>query len=116
MNKPVFNIGPMVPLKPGTTEFSQASLDAEVAATPGGMSVSRVGNIGDAIVKFLNNALEKYGESSVVYISFGTFFWWVLLITIFLCRTYCHRPTNGDHLVMLLETFEKRGIPFVSTN
>lgn len=67
-NRPTFHLGPMLPFKEGTTEFSQATLDAEVAAAPKG--------VGEAIQSFLDRALATKGEYSVIYIGFGTHFWY----------------------------------------
>ena len=75
-NRPLFSLGPLMPLQAGTSKFSQASLDAEIASAPGGMGGDPKVNAGKKAVQFLNNALQKYGEHSVVYISFGTFFWY----------------------------------------
>ena len=67
-NRPTFHLGPLLPFKEGTTEFSQATLDAEVAAAPKG--------VGEAIQSFLDRALATEGERSVIYICFGTWFWY----------------------------------------
>lgn len=65
--RPVFSIGPLLPFKDGTTQFSQAALRAEIVAAPPG--------VGDKIMSFLDNALATKGEASVVYIGFGSHFW-----------------------------------------
>lgn len=56
-----------MPFKPGTTDFSLATLDAEMKTAPPG--------VGEAIMTFLDKALSTYGKESVVYICFGSFFW-----------------------------------------
>jgi hypothetical protein len=67
LNRPVFNIGPTIPFQSGTTQFSQSSLDAEIAAAPSG--------VGNKVKDFLDAALLSKGEGSVIYICFGTMFW-----------------------------------------
>jgi hypothetical protein len=67
--KPTFHLGPTLPLEPGTTKFSRKILEEEMAAAPPG--------IGQKIKNFLDGALERNGPSSVIYIGFGTFFWYV---------------------------------------
>jgi hypothetical protein len=67
--KPVFHLGPTLPLEPGTTNFSERILKEEMAAAPPG--------IGQKIKDFLDQTLERKGPESVIYIGFGTFFWYV---------------------------------------
>lgn len=62
-----FNLGPLMPFKPGTANFSSATLEAEMKAAPPG--------VGEAVITFLDRALSTYGKESVVYICFGSFFW-----------------------------------------
>lgn len=108
-NRPTFHLGPLIPFKEGTTEFSQATLDAEVAAAPTG--------VGEAIQRFLDSALTTKGEYTVIYICFGTHLWYAyyLRVLVKLCTHEDHdRPKNTDHLWALLEVLADRNIPFVS--
>ncbi|KAF7981468.1 hypothetical protein HWV62_33503 [Athelia sp. TMB] len=66
-DRPTFHLGPLMPFEPASCTFSQTSLKAEMDAAPG--------DIGEQTLKFLDNALEKFGQHSVVYISFGTIVW-----------------------------------------
>jgi hypothetical protein len=68
--RPTFHLGPMLPLQPGTSEFSQRALEAEMAAAPPGVGVK--------VKTFMDTILETRGEASLVYISFGTLFWCAL--------------------------------------
>lgn len=63
-----FNLGPLMPFKAGTNDFSSATLEAELKAAPPG--------VGETVIKFLDNALATRGKESVVYIGFGHFFWY----------------------------------------
>jgi hypothetical protein len=63
----VFNLGPLMPFKPGTTVFGSAALEAEMRSVPI--------EVAENIHSFLENALMRKGEASVVYICFGSFFW-----------------------------------------
>ena len=65
--RPVYNVGPMRPFKTGTTDFSEATLAVEMAATPPG--------VGAKVLSFLDGALSTKGEDSVVYICLGTHSW-----------------------------------------
>lgn len=68
---PTFHVGPVLPFKePGSTSFSLRAADGEKAAAPPGAA--------DAVTLFLDRALKEKGEASVVYICFGTHFWYVL--------------------------------------
>lgn len=71
-NYPTFHVGPLLPFKQGTTEFSKATLDAELAIAPEGVA--------DAIQSFLDAQFDAKGESSVVYICFGTLFWYAMIL------------------------------------
>ena len=76
-DRPTYCLGPVIPLQPGTSKFSQTSLEAEIKAAPGGMSENaNLANISSKVIKFLGDATEKHGRNSVVYISFGTYFWY----------------------------------------
>lgn len=66
--KPVYNVGPMRPFKAGTTDFAEAALAVEMAATPPG--------VGAKVMSFLDSALRTKGEDSVVYICLGTHSWY----------------------------------------
>ena len=68
-NKPVYNLGPMRPFTPGTTDFSQATLTAEIATAPLGVGVKAK--------SFLDEKLSTLGECSVIYICLGSVFWCV---------------------------------------
>ena len=57
----------MLPLIPGTRQFSSIAVEAEVKAVPG--------QYGKAALDFLDIALGAIGERSVFYISFGTEHW-----------------------------------------
>jgi hypothetical protein len=70
--KLAYQLGPILPLKPGSSEFAQSTLDGEMAAAPPG--------VGDKVKNFLTNALKERGEHSVIYICFGTNFWFVFLL------------------------------------
>lgn len=65
--RPAYNFGPVMPFKPGTTNFGTAALEAEMRSVP--TEVAKAVNV------FLENALATNGEASVVYICFGSFFW-----------------------------------------
>jgi hypothetical protein len=108
--KPAFHFGPTVPLQPGTTSFTTASIASEASIAPPGIATK--------ISTFLDAALATKGKSSVVYISFGTVFWWVYLHR-WMPRQKTHfcrlRPANPDHIWTLLETLSEHDVPFVST-
>jgi len=70
-NRPTFHVGPVLPLQPGTSNFSESTLQAEREATPEG--------VGAKVSAFLDTALDRYGRCSIFYICFGSFFWLVLL-------------------------------------
>ncbi|KZW02223.1 UDP-Glycosyltransferase/glycogen phosphorylase [Exidia glandulosa HHB12029] len=89
-NRPSFHLGPLVPFKDGTTEFSPATLEAELATAPPGVA--------SAIQSFLDDHLTSKGSHSVIYICFGTHVW---------------PKENIDHLWALLDALGDRGIPFV---
>lgn len=67
LNKPVHNIGPLRPFTPGTTDFSKATLAAEIDTAPPG--------VGAKVKSFLDEKLSTLGECSVVYICLGSMFW-----------------------------------------
>ena len=66
-NRKLFVVGPLLPFIPGTTQFTEISLTVEKASAPLG--------IGPKVDQFLQNAVEKHGNRSVIYISFGSVFW-----------------------------------------
>lgn len=66
----IFNLGPMRPLIPGTTDMPESSLDAEIAASPPG--------VGAKVISFLDEMLHAKGRESVVYICLGSMFWYVI--------------------------------------
>lgn len=74
-NRPTFHLGPLIPFEPATCTFSQASLNAEMASAPG--------EIGARTLRFLDEALRRRGECSVVYISFGTVSWFAYFLSRF---------------------------------
>jgi hypothetical protein len=78
--KPAFFLGPTLPLEPGTTKFSKRVLEEEMAAAPPG--------VGAKIQAFLDEALERKGAGSVIYIGFGTFFWYAYIAS-FLVMILC---------------------------
>ena len=55
-------------------------------------------HLGAEVEFFLNNALDKYGPNSVVYISFGTIFW----------------SSEPEKIWAVLDVLIEEGIPFVS--
>ena len=63
----VYNVGPTIPLIPGTSDYARETLEADLKSAPPGVA--------DRVTVFLDQALASNGESSVVYICFGTFFW-----------------------------------------
>jgi hypothetical protein len=65
--RPVFNLGPVIPLRPGTSQFALPTLQAELASVPPG--------IANKVTGFLSKTLESKGAGSVVYVAFGNFFW-----------------------------------------
>ena len=68
-DRPTFHLGPVMAFNPGTTDFSQAPKDAELAA-----SFSRTGARAS---EFLDRAYERHGEHGVVYVCFGTEYWYL---------------------------------------
>ena len=66
-DRPTFHLGPMIPLKPGTADFSPASLRAEMDMAPDG--------VGEQVLQYLDYTQQRYGDASVLYISFGTEHW-----------------------------------------
>jgi hypothetical protein len=108
--KPAFHLGPTLPLEPGTTRFSKKILEEEMAAAPSG--------IGQKIKDFLDETLKRKGPGSVIYIGFGTYFWYVQLLIASIIMFHLllnERPTNPDHLWLMLETLAERKTPFVSS-
>ncbi|KZW02232.1 UDP-Glycosyltransferase/glycogen phosphorylase [Exidia glandulosa HHB12029] len=89
-NQPCFHLGPLLPFKDGTTEFTRATLDAELATAPPGVS--------NTIQSFLDTHLALKGPQSVVYICFGTHMW---------------PEENIDHLWALLNALTERNLPFI---
>ncbi|MCJ1248747.1 hypothetical protein MMC30_005966 [Trapelia coarctata] len=63
-NRPTFHLGPMLPFKPGTCEFPQACEEIGKASLHAGIT--------ERVTHYMDRIREKYGESSMVYISFGT--------------------------------------------
>lgn len=61
-HRPVFNLGCMMPIGYGTEEASD--------------SISKIETAGqrEPVIRFLDRSQEKYGDRSVIYISFGTVF------------------------------------------
>ena len=66
-----YHLGPMLPLEPGSGEFTQNTINAEIAAAPPG--------VGSQVQNFLSDVLKRRGVHSVIYICFGTTFWFVFL-------------------------------------
>ncbi|THH15314.1 hypothetical protein EW146_g5139 [Bondarzewia mesenterica] len=87
-NQKCFALGPMLPFYPGTTQFVKEALHAEMSKAPNGM--------GENIIRFL----DRHAEASVLYISWGTFWW----------------PSNSHAIWILLDLLEKRQIPFVMSH
>ncbi|KZW02221.1 UDP-Glycosyltransferase/glycogen phosphorylase [Exidia glandulosa HHB12029] len=88
--KPAFHLGPLLPFQDGTTKFSRAALEAEIATAPPGIAAT--------IQDFLDKHRDAKGACSVVYICFGTHYW----------------PENNlEHLWALLDTLTDRDIPFI---
>jgi hypothetical protein len=67
--RPAFHLGPTIPLQPGTSNFSKKLLDEEMAAAPSG--------VGDKVQTFLDSTLKSRGERCIIYICFGSMFWYV---------------------------------------
>jgi hypothetical protein len=59
----------MLPFEPGTTRFTQSSLDVD-------MSCERE-QLGVRALEFLDEMYDRFGEKKVIYISFGTEHWFV---------------------------------------
>jgi hypothetical protein len=70
--KLAYYLGPILPLKPGSSEFAQGTLDAEIASAPPG--------VGEQVLNFLNDVYKRRGDYSVIYICFGTGFWFVFVL------------------------------------
>jgi hypothetical protein len=66
-NRPVYNFGPCIPFRSGTTEFAPATLQAESDTLPT--------DVADNVTAFLTQALKRTDKASVVYICFGNYFW-----------------------------------------
>lgn len=106
--RPTFHLGPMMPLEPGTTNFTPLSMKGERDAAPPG--------VGEKVTRFLEGAVAKYGEHSVVYICFGNFFWCdrTRMMRSEKCSLIgSSRPLNPDHLWLFIDTLANQGIPFV---
>ncbi|KAF8542582.1 hypothetical protein BDD12DRAFT_876041 [Trichophaea hybrida] len=86
-DRPTYHLGPMLPFKPGTVDYSPASKAAELATAPAGM--------GAKILDFLDRAHSQFGPNCLVYISFGTEHW----------------PSSQSHLSALLLALERKGFP-----
>jgi hypothetical protein len=65
--RPAFNLGPVMPLMPGTTDFGPATREAEMKSVPPAVAKN--------VNSFLESALASHGEASLLYICFGSFFW-----------------------------------------
>ncbi|KAF9486600.1 UDP-Glycosyltransferase/glycogen phosphorylase [Pholiota conissans] len=77
--KSTFGLGPLLPIGYGKPSVS-------------------VSNRGDTTVEaFLDKSLKKYGEKSVLFISFGTVFW----------------PTNVEYVDELIEALIEKELPFI---
>lgn len=65
----IYFLGPVRPFKPDTTEFTSGALEIERENCPPGVATK--------VTAFLDKAFKAKGKNSVVYISFGSMFWWV---------------------------------------
>jgi hypothetical protein len=70
--RPAFHLGPTIPLQSGTSNFSKKLLDEEMAAAPPG--------IGSRVQGFLESALQNRGERCIIYICFGSMFWYAYIV------------------------------------
>jgi hypothetical protein len=62
----------MLPFEPGTTRFTQSSLNADFED----ISCER-NQLGVRAMGFLDEMYDRFGEKKVIYISFGTEHWFV---------------------------------------
>ncbi|KAI5116141.1 hypothetical protein M0805_006322 [Coniferiporia weirii] len=84
--RPVYSVGPLIPfanLKAGNNSLIDSASNGEKSK----------------VISFLDNALNKYGERSLLYISFGTIYW----------------PNKPEMIYSLIDEIIARGIPFVFT-
>lgn len=67
--RPVFHLGPLLPLEPGSSNFCPECLDAELATLSNDSS--------NDTTQFLDDVCSAFGPRSMMYISFGSEHWWV---------------------------------------
>ncbi|KAF8518320.1 UDP-Glycosyltransferase/glycogen phosphorylase [Gautieria morchelliformis] len=86
-NRPVYAIGPLIPPGFGDTGLSDVAKQMEFASS----------NNGDEFDTFLENQLKSHGERSVIYVSFGSYWW----------------PQKNEHAWILVDVLLELGIPFI---
>ncbi|KAF8509036.1 hypothetical protein JB92DRAFT_548563 [Gautieria morchelliformis] len=87
-NRPVYAVGPLIP--PGFREFalSDAAKQLDIASSTNGGEFQT----------FLDDMLKRHGERSVIYVSFGSFWW----------------PKNNEHIWVLVDALLELGFPFIN--
>ncbi|KAF8459776.1 UDP-Glycosyltransferase/glycogen phosphorylase [Gautieria morchelliformis] len=86
-NRPVYAIGPLIPPGFGDTGLSDVAKRMEFASS----------NNGDESNTFLENQLKSHGERSIIYVSFGSYWW----------------PRRNEHAWILVDVLLELGFPFI---
>ncbi|KAF8519861.1 hypothetical protein JB92DRAFT_2897379 [Gautieria morchelliformis] len=86
-NRPVYAVGPLIPPGFGDFALSDAAKQLDIASSTNGGEFQT----------FLDDMLKRHGERSVIYVSFGSFWW----------------PKKNEHVWVLVDALLEFGFPFI---
>ncbi|KAF8577033.1 glycosyltransferase family 1 protein [Ramaria rubella] len=86
-NRALYAVGPLMPPGAGGAGLSESSKKAEVELLDNG----------DEFQIFLDKTLKNHGEKTIIYVSFGSFWW----------------PHKNEYVWVLVDAFLELGVPFI---